>query len=321
MAKWKPTATRDTLCARAEMLAKIRSFFATRDVLEVETPTLSKAGATDFQIESITASSQALGKESLYLSSSPELPMKRLLAAGYGDIYQISRAFRDKELGRWHQPEFSLLEWYRVGWNDLDLMNEVEDLVKTVLQPIKPSPETLRITYREAFLEFLDFDIKSDLTALQQKLIKKGFDIPKNLASNEVLDLAFSSAITPQLNKETITFVYDFPQDQAALARIKPGTPPVAARFEMLLGGIELANGFDELTDAIEQKKRFEAEQQRRHTAGYHVPPIDKDFISALSYGLPRCSGVAVGLDRLLAIIAGLNDLSQTMSFAHPVDH
>ena len=303
------------------MLAKIRSFFATRNVLEVETPTLSKAGATDFQIESITASSQALGKESLYLSSSPELPMKRLLAAGYGDIYQISRVFRDKELGRWHQPEFSLLEWYRVGWNDLDLMNEVEDLVKTVLQPIKPSPETLRITYREAFLEFLDFDIKSDLTALQQKLMKKGFDVPKNLASDELLDLAFSSAITPQLNKETITFVYDFPQDQAALARIKPGTPPVAARFEMLLGGIELANGFDELTDAIEQKKRFDAEQQRRHTAGYHVPPIDKDFISALSYGLPRCSGVAVGLDRLLAIIAGLNDLSQTMSFAHPVDH
>ena len=303
------------------MLAKIRSFFATRDVLEVETPTLSKAGATDFQIESITASSQALGKESLYLSSSPELPMKRLLAAGYGDIYQISRVFRDKELGRWHQPEFSLLEWYRVGWNDLDLMNEVEDLVKIVLQPIKPSPETLRITYREAFLEFLDFDIKSDLTALQQKLMKKGFDVPKNLASDELLDLAFSSAITPQLNKETITFVYDFPQDQAALARIKPGTPPVAARFEMLLGGIELANGFDELTDAIEQKKRFDAEQQRRQTAGYHVPPIDKDFISALSYGLPRCSGVAVGLDRLLAIIAGLNDLSQTMSFAHPVDH
>ncbi len=303
------------------MLAKIRSFFATRNVLEVETPTLSKAGATDFQIESITASSQALGKESLYLSSSPELPMKRLLAAGYGDIYQISRVFRDKELGRWHQPEFSLLEWYRVGWNDLDLMNEVEDLVKIVLQPIKPSPETLRITYREAFLEFLDFDIKSDLTALQQKLMKKGFDVPKNLASDELLDLAFSSAITPQLNKETITFVYDFPQDQAALARIKPGTPPVAARFEMLLGGIELANGFDELTDAIEQKKRFDAEQQRRHTAGYHVPPIDKDFISALSYGLPRCSGVAVGLDRLLAIIAGLNDLSQTMSFAHPVDH
>tara|TARA_B100001142_G_scaffold93131_1_gene94850 strand:+ start:337 stop:1248 length:912 start_codon:yes stop_codon:yes gene_type:complete len=303
------------------MLAKIRSFFATRNVLEVETPTLSKAGATDFQIESITASSQALGKESLYLSSSPELPMKRLLAAGYGDIYQISRAFRDKELGRWHQPEFSLLEWYRVGWNDLDLMNEVEDLVKIVLQPIKPSPETLRITYREAFLEFLDFDIKSDLTALQQKLMKKGFDVPKNLASDELLDLAFSSAITPQLNKETITFVYDFPQDQAALARIKPGTPPVAARFEMLLGGIELANGFDELTDAIEQKKRFDAEQQRRQTAGYHVPPIDKDFISALSYGLPRCSGVAVGLDRLLAIIAGLNDLSQTMSFAHPVDH
>ena len=303
------------------MLAKIRSFFATRNVLEVETPTLSKAGATDFQIESITASSQALGKESLYLSSSPELPMKRLLAAGYGDIYQISRAFRDKELGRWHQPEFSLLEWYRVGWNYLDLMNEVEDLVKIVLQPTKPSPETLRITYREVFLEFLDFDIKSDITALQQKLIKKGFDVPKNLASDELLDLAFSSVITPQLNKETITFVYDFPQDQAALARIKPGTPPVAARFEMLLGGIELANGFDELTDAIEQKKRFEAEQQRRLTAGYHIPPIDKDFISALSYGLPRCSGVAVGLDRLLAIIAGLDDLSQTMSFAHPVDH
>ena len=303
------------------MLAKIRSFFATRNVLEVETPTLSKAGATDFQIESITASSQALGKESLYLSSSPELPMKRLLAAGYGDIYQISRAFRDKELGRWHQPEFSLLEWYRVGWNDLDLMNEVEDLVKIVLQPTKPSPDTLRITYREAFLDFLDFDIKSDLTALQQKLIKKGFDIPKNLASDELLDLAFSSVITPQLSKETITFVYDFPQDQAALARIKPGTPPVAARFEMLLVGSELANGFDELTDAIEQKKRFDAEQQRRQTAGYHVPPIDKDFISALSYGLPRCSGVAVGLDRLLAIIAGLNDLSQTMSFAHPVDH
>ena len=303
------------------MLAKIRSFFATRNVLEVETPTLSKAGATDFQIESITASAQALGKQSLYLSSSPELPMKRLLAAGYGDIYQISRVFRDKELGRWHQPEFSLLEWYRVCWNDLDLMNEVEDLVKTVLQTFRPLPETLRITYREAFLKFLDIDIESDLSALQQKLVKKGFDVPKNLANDEVLDLAFSSAITPQLNKEAITFVYEFPQDQAALARIKPGTPPVAARFEMLLGGIELANGFDELTDASEQKKRFETEQQRRYAAGHHVPPIDEAFISALSYGLPRCSGVAVGLDRLLAIIIGLDDLSQTMSFAHPVDH
>ena len=236
-------------------------------------------------------------------------------------IYQISRVFRDKELGRWHQPEFSLLEWYRVGWNDLDLMNEVEDLVKTVLQTFRPLPETLRITYREAFLKFLDIDIESDLSALQQKLVKKGFDVPKNLANDEVLDLAFSSAITPQLNKEAITFVYEFPQDQAALARIKPGTPPVAARFEMLLGGIELANGFDELTDASEQKKRFETEQQRRYAAGYHVPPIDEAFISALSYGLPRCSGVAVGLDRLLAIIIGLDDLSQTMSFAHPVDH
>lgn len=320
LATWKPTATRDTLCARAEMLATIRDFFSSNDVLEVETPTLSQAAATDFQIESITAYAQSLSKKSLYLSSSPELPMKRLLAAGYGDIYQISRTFRDKELGRWHQPEFSLLEWYRVGWDDVALMNEVEDLLKIVLQAFWPLAATVRITYREAFLEFLDIDIQSDLPMLQQKLAKKGLDLPKNLATVEALDLAFSSVITPQLNKQAITFIYDFPQDQAALARIKPGTPPVAARFEALLGGIELANGFDELTDSIEQRKRFEAEQQRRYETGQHVPPIDEAFLSALSHGLPKCAGVAVGLDRLLAIATGLENLAQTMSFAHPVD-
>ena len=317
---WEPTATRATVCARAEMLATIRAFFADHNVLEVETPTLSQAGVTDFQIESIAACVQSLSKKSLYLSSSPELPMKRLLAAGYGDIYQISRAFRDKELGRWHQPEFSLLEWYRVGWDDVALMNEVEDLLKIALQPFRPLAATLRITYREAFLEFLDIDIQSDLPMLQQKLMKKGLDLPKNLAPDEALDLAFSSAIAPQLDKEAITFIYDFPQDQASLARIKPGTPPVAARFEALLGGIELANGFDELTDAVEQRKRFETEQKRRYKAGQHVPPIDEAFLSALSHGLPRCAGVAVGLDRLLAIATGLGDLAQTMSFAHRAD-
>ena len=320
MSDWKPTAIKETLCARAKMLAIVRGFFADRSILEVETPTLSLAGTTDTQIESIIAHCQFSNKNPMYLSTSPELHMKRLLAADYGDMYQISRVFRDKELGRWHQPEFTLLEWYRVGWDDMELMKEVEVFLKIVLEDHFSLAPSNYLTYQEAFLKFLGIDINAGFSSLRQQLKQKGLDFSDNLKTEELLDLTFNTVIAPKLKKNTITFIYDFPVNQAALAKIKPGEPPVAARFEALLQGIELANGFAELTDSKEQKLRFENEQKNRQRAGQHVPPIDKSFLSALSHGLPNCAGVAIGLDRLLAIALGLESISETMSFAHPTD-
>jgi len=304
------------------MLASIRAFFSERGLMEVETPLLSRAGTTDPQLESVTARVRALGEEPLYLMTSPELAMKRLLAAGCGDLYQIARVFRDGELGRWHQPEFTLLEWYRTDWNEEALMTEVEALLRRVVEAHRPLAPTVRLSYREAFQDHLDIDVFTDPDGLKARLKAVGVDVPADLQDDGLMELAFGAAITPRLDPDAIVFVYDFPQSQAALARIKPETPPVAARFEAFLGGVELANGFDELTDAAEQRARFETERAQRLIDGRHAPPVDEAFLDALAHGLPRCAGVAVGLDRLLAVATGLKRVSEAMSFAHTsTDH
>ena len=288
--------------------------------MEVETPTLARAGATDPQLEPVAARVRSLGAEPFYLSTSPELPMKRLLAAGCGDIYQISRVFRDRELGRWHQPEFTLLEWYRVGWNEEDLMREVEALIRGIVEAHRPLGPTVRMSYGEAFAEFLGIDVFAESGGVRERLGAAGVNVPADLDEPGVIDLAFSVVVGPRLPPDAISFVYDFPEHQAALARLKSTEPPVAARFEAFLGRLELANGFDELTDVAEQKARFEAETERRRDEGRHTPPIDESFLAALAHGLPGCAGVAVGLDRLLTVAMGLESLSEAMSFAHPVE-
>jgi lysyl-tRNA synthetase class 2 len=285
--------------------------------MEVETPALSRAGTTDPQLDAITARVQSLGADPLYLSTSPEFPMKRLLAAGFGDIYQISRVFRDGELGRWHQPEFTLLEWYRVGWNEEELMREVETLLRSIVEPHRPLGPTIRMSYREAFQKFLGIDVFAKPHQVRERLRAATVDVPADLDESNVIDLAFGLAITPRLPPDAISFVYDFPEHQAALARLKSTKPPVAARFEAFLGGLELANGFDELTDEAEQRGRFEADRKRRRDEGRHTPPIDEPFLAALAHGLPGCAGVAIGIDRLVAVAKGLQSLYDTTSFAH----
>ena len=306
-----------TLRLRADLVASMREFFRQRNVLEVETPALSIAGCTDPNLEPLTTRAGGLGDRELYLATSPEHAMKRLLAAGSGDIYQLCRVFRDGELGRWHQPEFMLLEWYRVGWDDRALVTEVDDLLRSLLEPHRPRTSTTRLSYRQAFRRYLDIDPGEDSGALVRRLANLGIAVPRGVDHDGLLDLALSTAIAPAFDPDSITFICDYPASQAALARLRTTTPPVAARFEAFSGGLELANGYAELTDSNEQRSRFEAEQRKRRDSGLPVPPVDEDLLAALAHGLPACAGVAVGVDRLVALAAGLDNVADTMSFAH----
>jgi lysyl-tRNA synthetase class 2 len=311
-------AAAEALRLRAAVLARLRAFFAARGVLEIETPTLSAAGATDPALENIRAEVRSLGGIR-YLHTSPEFAMKRLLADGIGDIYQICRVFRDDELGRWHQPEFTLLEWYRVGWNDEWLMGEVAELVQAALGPVARNWPVERLSYRDAFRRALGVDaLASGEGALERdRLEALGVEVPAGLDANALLDLAFSTVVEPGLPRDALTFIYDYPAAQAALAKLKPGAPRVAARFELFAGGIELANGFAELTDAAEQRRRFEADRRERRRQGRADAPMDEDFLAALQAGLPECAGVALGVDRLVALAAGARSLAEVLAFVH----
>ena len=314
---YERTASLATLRQRAAMLAAIRSFFAARGVLEVETPALSSAGVTDPAIESIIAQARSLAPARQYLHTSPEFAMKRLLAAGSGDAYQLCGVFRDDELGRWHQPEFTLLEWYRVGWDELALMTEVAELVAMVCAAAGHTPATtVRLTYAQALEAALGATQETPTPELAERLAREGIDVPPGLDHDAVLDLAFGTLVVASFDLGALTFVYDYPASQAALARLKPTTPRVAARFEAFSWGIELANGFHELTDVAEQRRRFVAERERRAARDQHVPPLDEQLLRALA-SLPDCAGVALGFDRLVALATGQDNVAAAMSFAH----
>jgi lysyl-tRNA synthetase class 2 len=308
-----------TLRTRAAMLAAIRAFFAERGVLEVETPALSHAGTTDPAIESVTAAARSLGTAPLYLHTSPEFAMKRLLAAGSGDIYQSCRVFRDDELGRWHQPEFTLLEWYRIGFDDDRLMTEVAELIGAALAAAgEAAPRrTVRVRYADALQRAVGTAPQAETAVLAEQLGRLDIDIPAGLGHDAVLDLAFATAVVASFDPQALTFVYDYPASQAALARLKATAPPVAARFEVFGGGVELANGFHELKDPVEQRRRFEADRAARARAGRRAPPLDEQLLAALASGLPDCAGVALGFDRLVALAVGSANVATTMSFAH----
>ena len=288
----------------------IDAFFAERGVMRVDTSLLSVAAGTDPCIEPWTA----VGQPARYLQTSPEFQMKRLLAAGSGPIYQIAPVFRQEERGRWHEPEFRMLEWYRPGWYHHALMDEVAELLGALF-PSLPT-QVRRVTYADAFREFtgLEADERGE-APLRSACARGGVDAPSACTPGEMHDLLLATMVTPKLGIDAPCFLYDFPADKAALARIRDGSPPVAERFELFLSGIELANGFHELTDANEQRARFVADQQLRARQGLPQRPMDEALLDALAAGLPACAGVALGLDRLLALALGKSAVSEVIAF------
>jgi lysyl-tRNA synthetase class 2 len=317
---WRPTASRAALVRRAEMLRAARTFFQERGVLEVETPVLSAAAVTDPQIESL--STQVLGMPGpSYLCPSPEYSMKRLLAAGSGDIYQICKAFRDAERGRWHNPEFTLIEWYRLGFNDAALMDEVETLVAMLLAPARMLRPAERLTYSDALQRHTGVDAFNATDAeLKQTAERFRIRCDAELDRDARLDLLMGLIVGPQLGREQPCFICDYPASQAALARLKPSgagvDARVAARFELYLDGVELANGFHELAAPAEQRARFLHDQGLRRARGQVAPPLDENLLAALEHGMPECSGVALGFDRLVAIALGADHLAAAMAFS-----
>ena len=317
---WQPTATKKILGLRAAVLSDIRSFFSERSVLEVETPVLSVAGTPELGLESLETQLTGPRQETLYLHTSPEHAMKRLLAAGSGDIFQLCKVFRDAELGRWHQPEFTMLEWYRVGWDEKKLMQEAELLLKTLLKNHYSLGPSNFLSYREAFNAHLAINPLKETTELAKKLAAQGIDIPTEIDWNGLLDLALTSIVLPALDPSVITFIFDFPADQAQLARIKYDSgEKIAARFEVFFQGLEIGNGFGELTDPVEQKNRFEMALMQRKYQKRPVPPMDDKLLAALEDGLPACAGMAMGIDRIVALVGKLPNVAKAISFAHPL--
>lgn len=306
---WRPTAAAGQLRARARLLQDIRAYLCNRGVMEVETPLMSVAGNTDPEMQSIRTANSG------YLRTSPEFPLKRLLAAGSGDIFELGRVFRAGEAGRSHNPEFTLLEWYRTGFSYHRLMDEVADLVRCCGRGKFDQWPQQKISYRQLFLQHIDLDpFTADEQGLSARAKAHGIgDI--ELDRRQWLDLLISVVIQPALPEECLTFVYDFPANQAALAKIRPGDPPLAERFELYLGRIELANGYQELTDAIEQRQRFEADNRQRQKRGQALCEIDERLITALEHGLPECAGVALGVDRLQMAIGGLDSIDTVIAF------
>jgi len=277
--------------------------------MEVETPLISTAGNTDPEIQSIRTDNGG------YLRTSPEFALKRLLASGSGDIFELGRVFRAGESGRSHNPEFTLLEWYRTGFSYHRLIDEVAVLVRRCGRGKFDHWPQQKLSYRQLFLDYIELDpFNADEHDLRAKAEEYGFhDIELN--RRQGLDLLISLVIQPALPEECLTFIYDFPAEQAALAKIRAGSPPLAERFELYLGRTELANGYQELSDAVEQKQRLEADNRQRAQRGLGACAIDHHLLSALENGLPDCAGVALGVDRLLMAITGVDSINEVTAF------
>jgi lysyl-tRNA synthetase class 2 len=309
--QWMPTASKKNLLRRAEILQNIRHFFQQRDVLEVETPFLSHHTVTNPYIHSLSCPYPANDKQTFYLQTSPEYHMKRLLSAEMGSIFQICKSFRLDEQGRLHNPEFTMMEWYRIGFTHHDLMDEMDVLLQTILH----CEQAERYTYQAIFEKHLQLD---PLTATVEQL--RNYAEQNNLNDpglednvDDWLMLLFSHFIEPHLTN--VTFVYSFPASQATLSRINKDDPRVCDRFEVYARGMELANGFYELANATEQRERFEAEVIERQQLGNAALDIDENFIAALEHGLPDCAGVALGIDRLLMIAMDADSIEDVITF------
>ncbi|MDW6002721.1 elongation factor P--(R)-beta-lysine ligase [Vibrio mangrovi] len=317
---WKPTISMFHLRERARLIASVRHFLTERDVLEVETPSMSQATVTDIHLQ--TFKSQFFGPDfasgcSVYLMTSPEFHMKRLLAAGSGSIFQLCKAFRNEESGRYHNPEFTLLEWYRIGFDHHQLMDEMDDLLQLVLS----CPPAQRMTYQQAFLHSIGVcPLSCDMDELRAAAQRFGFaDIAAQEQDRDtLLQLLFSMVVEPDIGQTAPAFVYNFPASQAALARVSADDERVAERFEVYFKGIELANGFHELDDPTEQLRRFEADNVKRSEMGLEPQPIDYHLIQALQAGLPHCAGVALGIDRLVMLALKQTHIQDVITFPFP---
>jgi len=307
---WQPSASIELLRQRARLIAKIREFFTQRLYLEIETPIMARYGTTDVYLSNIKAIFRG---ETYSLQTSPEYHMKRLLAAGSGPIFQLARVFRDDELGRWHNPEFTLLEWYQLAIDHYALMAEIDLLLQEIMQ----SRPLIKKTYQQAFLESCQVDpFTASIDQLHQVLQRYNLDnvlSPQEQDKDQYLFLLMSHVVEPFLGKERAPVaVYNFPTSQAALAKISDGA---AERFEVYYQGVELANGFHELTDAAAQAQRFIQDNELRKQKGLPLIEADQYLLQALEFGLPSCSGVALGVDRLLALALKQPAIANIISF------
>jgi len=314
VSEWLPSASPESLAVRADLLWVLRRFFVDRGVLEVETPLLSQGTIPDADIDIFRLPGEA-DERDRYLQTSPESAMKRLLAAGSGDIFQICKAFRQGEAGRHHNPEFTMLEWYRVGWDHAALMREVAELLGIVLK----SDGWQIWPYRALFIELLGVDPLNEhtsLTTLTDLAESRIGLVPDDLDRDAVLDLLMSHCIEPGISDWGLVFITDFPMSQAAMARCIPiGDVDVAARFECYVNGKELANGYWEQIDPDALAAQLHAENTRRQQRGLPLRPIDERLLAAHRHGLPECAGVALGVDRLLALKLGVESVAGTISF------
>lgn len=308
---YRPAPGRELLKKRAEMFDKIRTFMRDRAILEVDTPTLNKAGVPDPNIQNLSTSLHSPGDtQRFYLGTSPEFYMKRLLAAGSGSIFQLCRVFRDDPAGQLHQPEFTMLEWYRLAYDHLDLMVEIDQLLQFLGLPASQKRE-----YGEVFKQHIHLDPhEAGLQQLKQHAREHGLQSEETDRAI-LLDFLFSHLVIPQLDRDTPVFIYHYPACQAALARLNNSSPACAERFELFYQGMELANGFHELTDATEQRRRFEDENRVRKERGQEAIILDEALLEALEKGMPDCAGVAVGLDRLLMTVLSQAHINDVMTF------
>lgn len=311
---WQPNCGVATARARAIMLRRARNYFEAREVLEVWTPSLTNCGSTDPNIDSIQA---LLDDKACYLHTSPEFLMKRLLAAGYPDIYQVCRVFRGAESGPGHQPEFTLIEWYRRGFNLNAIIEDTVTLITTLLESLSLASPRL-ISYSDVFSHSMSVDPHTIAANALADILHADPHLRNSLGEDRDawLDLAMATVVSPDFADDRLTAVYHYPASQASLARICPQDAAVADRFEVYLGPVELANGFVELTNPEEQLARFERDREIRATLGKQDVAIDYDFIDALRNGLPECAGVAVGLDRVLMIAEGRNNIGDVATFS-----
>ena len=313
---WKPLCSLQVLKQRAFLLSKIREYFAQQNVLEVETPILSSSGNTDINITSFTSDNIHDNCANSYLRTSPEFPLKRLLANGSGDIYEIGKVFRREEISRTHNTEFTMLEWYRVGYNYNQLIQDVIRLFKCIFSSFEKSFEIINIiTFNELFAQFLSIDVnkvsKKELNQICQKFAYSG----SLLSKDESLDYLFATQIQPQLDNGSLTFVTLYPATQAALSQINPDDSRTGLRFEVFYQGHELGNGYQELTNGNELLERFELDNSKRVENDKPQVTIDNYLIDAMNHGMPDCSGIAVGLDRLLMVLLDRENISELLTF------
>ena len=307
--EWQPCADQDALRRRAKLLHDIREFMNEERVLEVETPILNPSAVPDPSIHSLSVES-CVTRQKYYLGTSPEFYMKRLLAVDVGAIFQIVRVFRDDPISPIHQAEFSMLEWYIPGFDHQQLMDQLQRLLQKL-----GLDRAEAVSYKKAFADVYQVDPHTaDIQELKNLAKKHGLH-DSEIDRASLLDFLFSHSVSATLGHERPTLLYDYPACQAALAKLRPGNPDLAERFELFIQGVEIANGFNELTDAIEQRKRFIAENQVRQQRGLDLVPLDEPFLAALEHGLPACAGVALGLDRLLMILSGKKNISELMTF------